>query len=579
MAEDTFKDTEPSEEDSNDAVSSLEASRKSARANRASSPDLTVDDMLGYHPEDVTSTGALPESTYFPGMNQPTAVGNYSGSIVGNNTLFAAPAYVPFGIVDARQKALQLAASHKAKSDEDFLNRMKAPVTTLTANQPELERKHNEWLNNTIADAQKRYGDNWVRGLKNDPKFHQERQKFETIARYNDDAVNFISNLQEDNRHGRYVPKEAEELSNKIMSGYAGLGDPSATTIDFQDIAKAKSYENYGKVLNQYDKLIQPLVNESLQDPINRGVYNLETLKKDTTYPKLKETAQAIREAHYPDSKYFTVDKIQKDLESMYLGKREIQMQSHANQFAPNQTDGGAGTVEYTEFPEQGGDRSVTLTAVQKAGAEGEPSTRGSVATIYKGTTFQTPRIARIPGGLDVYDPAHGGAPTKGTRPADFNIGSIGIAKFDGSHLLHDEWQITDKDGKHHDNISYEDYVKIHNELPGVKKIVPNIHYKTIVTGTTEGNAGKEQVVVADAVRNNVINDVKKNGVLYKGVDLGKWDSEAQKLNKQYKESHGSDEVKIYNIKGKDYSVDKVKLAAEKSGMTIEEYVKAVNKK
>lgn len=52
---------------------------------------------------------------YYPDINTPLQVGTYSGSIVGSNPIFVAGGgYVPFGVIDARKRALEGAAKDKA---------------------------------------------------------------------------------------------------------------------------------------------------------------------------------------------------------------------------------------------------------------------------------------------------------------------------------------------------------------------------------------------------------------------------------------------------------------------------------
>lgn len=65
---------------------------------------------------------------YYPDINTPLQVGTYSGSIVGSNPIFVAGGgYFPMGIVDARKRALERAASNRVKQGEKIKELMLVP--------------------------------------------------------------------------------------------------------------------------------------------------------------------------------------------------------------------------------------------------------------------------------------------------------------------------------------------------------------------------------------------------------------------------------------------------------------------
>lgn len=86
---------------------------------------------------------------YYPNIGRDIAVGTFSGSRIGSQTIYSgAGAALPMGLYDARKRALKEAATEKKKQLDKFFDVIEtAPQYTKAVNE-----SYNDWLNNSLAE-------------------------------------------------------------------------------------------------------------------------------------------------------------------------------------------------------------------------------------------------------------------------------------------------------------------------------------------------------------------------------------------------------------------------------------------
>ena len=190
----------------------------------------------------ATSPGALNPNTYVPGLGQPINVGTYSGSVIGSNPIFAATdQYVPMGIADAREKALQDAAVNAAKLEKDKadiemkLNAFEIPEGPKVNNknyQRTLDKEVARYVEESIAESKRIYGKDWKRALMSDDvelgrDFKKGMAQFNYIADRSNQYTDKVATLQKSIEDGEmqttpYINKllqDAEYAMGEFKSG------------------------------------------------------------------------------------------------------------------------------------------------------------------------------------------------------------------------------------------------------------------------------------------------------------------------------------------------------------------------
>lgn len=181
-------------------------------------PTVQAYDPLIEAQRGATSPGALPQTTYTPGINRPITAGGYSGRVIGNTTFFAPQGQVvPLGIIDAREKAMQEAAMKAAELEkqqadaEAKLNIFKIPTAPELSNknyQRTYNKRFNNYVNEYIQMAQEKFGPkDWARGLQ-DPNNEMGRNFQQGLAQFD-----YIA------KHGNQITQEVAELQKKIDDG------------------------------------------------------------------------------------------------------------------------------------------------------------------------------------------------------------------------------------------------------------------------------------------------------------------------------------------------------------------------
>ena len=245
---------------------------------------FTTDDVANYAVQDLTpeqqqafasyatqfdnpQTGMLPANAYYPDLHHNVGVGNYSGSVVGSNTLFApGGGLVPLGMMDARDLAIQKAALQKQKQLDDFNKIYQRPVTKHAAIQENLTRAYIDGYQQFRNSAMKKAGGNALianKILDNDPNFQQWNKGMQDTAKYHDAIVEHSAQLHADEKNPDFVlSPELKRLDSEILSGLA-----YQTTDPFSDKAKGLHQKFLAsKAIYDLDKAVNVGIDKAIPD-------------------------------------------------------------------------------------------------------------------------------------------------------------------------------------------------------------------------------------------------------------------------------------------------------------------------
>lgn len=127
--------------------------------------------------------GPQGSAALYPGLSLPEAMGNYSGSIVGSNTLFApAGGVMAIDPVLARRKAIEDAARARASSLVPF-----QPEEPFQLTDPRFQKKYEEQVlsfqQQFADDMRQKYGKDWTI-VASDPNTKEGREFIQAMANY-----------------------------------------------------------------------------------------------------------------------------------------------------------------------------------------------------------------------------------------------------------------------------------------------------------------------------------------------------------------------------------------------------------
>lgn len=202
---------------------------------------------------------------YYPNIGRDIAVGTFSGSRIGSQTIYSgAGAALPMGLYDARKRALKEAATEKKKQLDKFFDVIEtAPQYTKAVNE-----SYNDWLNNSLAE----HGYDADKFL-SDPNMRKEYTKRLTNAKDITYWATWADNyLKESEKKENYGSAEGVEIAGQIKMALVDHMDEIASgeksLKDFIDIDKAKMYQN---IIPQMDVIIKEALdpNRMGESPIN----------------------------------------------------------------------------------------------------------------------------------------------------------------------------------------------------------------------------------------------------------------------------------------------------------------------
>jgi len=491
--------------------------------------------------ERVPAPGYLPHETMFPSASNQINKGSYSGSEIGSMPIFAAGGLAPFGVFDARQRAIENAALKKAKQIDDFQKIYKAPVTKHSSVQGKIDEGYYTGLRQWVENSKKKYGSKWTDALNQDISFQKWNRSWNTVKDMEDKLVEYAAQLETKDKDKNFVlsPQTKKGLQD-FMEGVDGLAsnpfDPKGHTVNSK-LLKLRAEDNLDVVVNDsVDKLIQD-VKTSYPGTSDQGIYDLIVTTKTTgTGPdKINSLADGIMKTHYGDGSYFKKEDVVERLKSV-LGTKVERTVSHAgNQFNPSTGDGAG--FKYTNDDFSNEPQDVNVNVMQTGGG-----LKAGKITTSDGITFKKPVKVTIPAGTKMIDFDKGGSlPSGATGVKDVILGKAFIAPT----------YFNSKDPKDPVNGS----VMTPEQLKD-PKAKGNVIYVPMVFGEyTEKNLAGQDVkssvsIPMSEIENSLVKEWNSDGTVKTGIPVDIYKQKADQKNQEINQS-GVKKTSLSTIKGK----------------------------
>jgi hypothetical protein len=247
---------------------------------------------------------------YYPNIGRDIAVGTFSGSRIGSQTIYSgAGAVLPMGLYDARKRALKEAATEKKKQLDKFFD----VIETAPQYQKAVNESYNDWLNKSLSE----HGYDADKFLSN-PNIRKEYAKRLSNAKDITFWATWSDNyLKESEKKENYGTAEGVEIAGQIKMALIDHMDEIASgeksLKDFIDIDKAKMYQN---IIPQMDVIIKEALdpNRMGESPINmrtgdaEGRLSAEEFKQQRDDFVLKMKSETIGKDEYLSGfkKFFT---------------------------------------------------------------------------------------------------------------------------------------------------------------------------------------------------------------------------------------------------------------------------------
>jgi hypothetical protein len=453
-------------------------------------------------------TGALPESTYFPTENININKGSYNGSTVGSIPIFAPSALMPYGLFDARAKAVQDAAMMKAKSLQDFRDKFQAPQTKHTTIQPKLDEQYYEDLQKWTTNAQRLYGDNWVNALENDQSFQHWNHSMNTIKNQEDDLVNYVAGVEaKEKEEGFVLSPQTKKAIADFKQGITGLSNPFDTSGHQvnQRLFRMRAEDNLDTVVNKsVDKLTQD-VKEENPGITNQGIYDMLISKKTTgtSEDKISNLAKSIMHTHYEGGdSMFSEEDVKNRLRDVLGTKVERTVKLEKNQF--EKQDGHNEKYTNDDFSKE--TEPINVNVSQTGGG-----VRAGTVPTTDGITFRKEIKAIVPSGAKMIDPTTGSLASSGS--AGSNEVSLGKA-FIAPTLTGLTGQYAHLNGSIVDQKNLDD-----------PKFKGHVTYEPMVAGTYKTKEDgvemqKSTMIPMRNVENSLVGEWNKDHTVKKGIPV-----------------------------------------------------------
>jgi len=301
--------------------------------------------------------GALPELSYgtmFPSANTPIQKGTYGGSVVGNVPLFAPSMLTPFGVFDAKQRAMEDAAAKKAQEIDAFYKLAAPPQTKRVSVQGELNDEFYRGLQMWQDNAKAAYGDDWTTALKSDVGFNGWLNSMGTIAKYEDQVVDQVAKLQElENDPDLVLSQDALDASAAFMNGVGGLSnplDPAGHNLGSY-LMSAQAETNLDVAVNDAVKNFANDTASSMGKYGEEGVYDVwaEWSTKGMTDAQVNLIADGIWKDQYGGkSDMFTIEDIRNRVHALYPRVTQTKLAGTPSTRQPGASDGS--TQKYSSW-------------------------------------------------------------------------------------------------------------------------------------------------------------------------------------------------------------------------------------
>lgn len=331
------------------------------------SSELTPEELALYKETRTPVTGGLSAIDYYPDLNNPVAVGNYSGSKVGSLTLFApGGALAPLGMIDAREAAIQRAAMNKVKEIDEFNKMYKAPSSKLVNINPELTKQYYEGLSAYRKSAlRKTNGDQVLANklLDKDQNFQQWNKSMQDLAKYGDDIVATKAMFDEEIKTGNFLPSPSFMATEKKLLSAINPSSP--------DFKKVGDYYRQYKLDRDFSDVYNDAVKGMVANQMGFASYDESNPELVASYektienltPEQKEGIKSRIRAVYHGSDYFTEDYINKNVDN-YTNWQRVK-----KDISVTQKREGYGDTDYKEaIPET--NKAFNFSKVDESGNE-----------------------------------------------------------------------------------------------------------------------------------------------------------------------------------------------------------------
>lgn len=238
---------------------------------------------------------------YYPDINTPLQVGSYSGSIVGSNPIFVAGGgYIPFGVIDARKRALERAAKDKAIKKQKIAEMMWAKGA------PQYQNQIDQMSVDMLDKYAKATNNNFSKLLDFDSElsmqFNKDAQKIQTFGVQTKAVQGIAENLlKQQNDDKLSLPSE---VTDALYRWHSGVSDMQKFYDDPTEFANVRNQ------LRSYDSMIyagdQVLINLKTQKDKSllkdHEVMNAEGIDEKT----IRDAVYTIHHGNY-DEKYWAM--------------------------------------------------------------------------------------------------------------------------------------------------------------------------------------------------------------------------------------------------------------------------------
>lgn len=369
-------------------------------------------------PVDSGFTGALPVNAYYPDAGHNIAVGHYGGREIGNTTIFApGGGLVPLGMMDARDRAIQMAAAGKAKEVDDFRKQFKAPTSKLTNINENLTDEYINHIQGSWQKALKKTGGDGNAAkfmLQNDPDFWKKEKSYQDMAKMGDDIAAKTAQDELDIRSGKFTPTPAyKSLQNRLYKAinpadpeFKNLGNIYRTMQIERDFSDAFTDVTKDMVAEQLGKS-----GADLNDP--EFIKEWERTVKSWSPEQKEGVAKTLQESFFPDSDYWTPEKIKQNVDYRLRGS-QTDSKTNVTQKREDNTD------KYTVKDISEEQSAINGNVIQTGGTLREAKYPTS-----DGLTFKTPVNIVLPVGTKAVDLQAGGVRNRDIGNMKAEIGGI----------------------------------------------------------------------------------------------------------------------------------------------------------
>jgi hypothetical protein len=271
--------------------------------------EVTNGAFQGFSNAPVVAIEKLGIQDYFPNAGENIAVGSYSGKYIGNTTIFAAPgARVPFGLYDARMRALKEAAADRQKAIDKIIT---APQTA-----EQYQQVFNEYFFSGVESLRAKYGDD-PNAILSSPEGAKFFANANAIARDYTKAVAYAeSTLKTYADNDTYLP---DSMRNKCLEVLYATGDDWKKAMNGEGslISSLNGVLSYVNVMPQIEEYATEALKPAnlTQMPINLktgGEYDDENFIRERESFFIRVRSGGIQEGsnEYVEGirKYFTGD-------------------------------------------------------------------------------------------------------------------------------------------------------------------------------------------------------------------------------------------------------------------------------